>query len=147
VAEPPLLRRKAPPRTGMPVDGQSRDATAWAGSQFPPCPSCRHGELRSTTPEEWHFVATCTSCGAWWDVHRIWPGIGLLNGEARVWKHGLGWVRPDPEETIPKSPGIRWQTALETMRDRPPAGAELLAGGVRCVPAYWAVKVAGGNRP
>ena len=116
----------------MPVDGQSRNTTAWTGNQLPTCPSCYHGELRTATPNEWHFIASCTSCGAWWDVHRIWPGIGLLNGEARVWKHGLGWVRPDPEETIPKSPGIRWQTALETMRDRPPAGVELLAGGVRC---------------
>ena len=28
------------PRTGMPVDGQSRNTTAWVGNQLPGCPSC-----------------------------------------------------------------------------------------------------------
>jgi hypothetical protein len=56
-------------------------------------------------------------------------------------------MRPGPEETIPRSPGIRWQAVLEAIRDRPPADAELLAGDVRCVPAYWAVQIARRNRP
>jgi hypothetical protein len=147
VAEPPLFRREAPPRTGMPVDGQSRNTTAWVANQLPGCPSCCHEELRTATPNEWHSTASCASCGTWWDMHRIWHGIGLLNGEARVWRHDLGWVHPGPEETIPRSPGIRWQAVLETMRDQPPVGAELLAGGVRCVPAYWAVQIARRNKP
>jgi hypothetical protein len=130
----------------MSVDGQSRDAVAWTGDQLPVCPGCRQGELRAATPGDWHFTASCTGCGAWWDVHRTRPGIGLFNGEARVWKHGLGWVRPSPEEAIPGSPDIPWQAVLESLRHLPPTGVELLARGVLCVPAYWAVRIPGGEQ-